>query len=170
MVDPSPADLSHLAARLIAGLSERGETIATAESLTGGLIGATITGVPGASASFRGGVISYATDLKAELAGVEMRILTEHGAVSAATAAAMASGVATRCAADWGIAVTGVAGPGPQEGHPPGTVYCAAARQPRQTQGSSNPSAEREYRFAGDRSQVRVATVRAALTLALKAV
>ncbi len=126
----SSADCSQLARELIHMLSQRAHTVATAESLTGGLIGAAITSVPGASAVYRGGIISYATELKSDLAGVPGTILARHGAVSEQTAAAMARGVATRCGADWGIAVTGVAGPDKQEGKPAGTVYCAVSCPP----------------------------------------
>lgn len=182
-----PAGLAALVADLVDALSGRGETVATAESLTGGLIGASITSVAGSSAIYRGGVISYATDLKSELAGVPPATLTEHGAVAGPTAAAMARGAATRCGADWGIAVTGVAGPDEQEGHPAGTVYAAVARWPGSSGTASGAHTDtmpsggkpcpvtaagtgpacwvRHYEFSGDRSQVRLATVRAALQL-----
>lgn len=161
----APADLTDLITELIARLSDRGETIATAESLTGGLIGAMITAVSGASAVYRGGVISYATDLKATLAGVSPRTLREHGAVAAPTAVEMATGVAARCEATWGIAVTGVAGPDPQEGHPPGTVFVAVAR-PADVWGGASPDSDvclRELSLVGDRASIRQQTVEAAL-------
>lgn len=155
-------DVAGLARDLIAALSDRDETMATAESLTGGLIGATVTSVAGASAIYRGGVISYATDTKTDLAGVPAATLAEHGAIAEQTAAAMARETAARCVADWGVAVTGVAGPAEQEGHPPGTVYAAVAR----SSGASGPACwVRHHQFAGDRGQVRTATVRAALQL-----
>jgi nicotinamide-nucleotide amidase len=169
-----------LAGRLIDVLSQHGRTIATAESLTGGMIGAAITSVPGASAVYRGGVISYATDLKSGLAGVPDTVLARHGAVSEQTAVAMARGVALRCGADWGIAVTGVAGPEEQEGNPAGTVYCAVSGPSGTAAAGADgagtdvvyPSEEggpcwvRGFEFDGDRGQVRAATVRGALDLA----
>ena len=108
------------AARVLAELRRRHETVATAESLTGGMLGTLLTAVPGASASYVGGVISYATRLKQTLVGVDAKILATPGPVASATAAAMATGVADRCQADWGVATTGVAGPDPQDGHPVG--------------------------------------------------
>ena len=82
-----------------------------------------LTGVPGASAVYRGGLITYATDLKATLAGVSAVTLERDGPVAPTTAAELAIGAARRCAADWGLAVTGVAGPDPQDGHPVGQVF-----------------------------------------------
>ena len=101
----------------------RGETVAAAESLTAGLFCATLAEVPGASATLRGGVVVYATDLKSALAGVPADLLAAHGPVSPETAAALAEGVRERCAATWGIGLTGVAGPDPVDGHGPGRVY-----------------------------------------------
>ena len=118
---------TQLAAMVLKRLQGRAETVATAESLTGGLLGGLLTDVPGASDSYVGGVISYATRLKATLAGVDPVTLRTVGPVAKQTAAEMASGVCQRCAADWGIATTGVAGPDPQDGHPVGEVYVAVA-------------------------------------------
>ncbi|MFJ3786738.1 CinA family protein [Streptomyces sp. NPDC090093] len=115
------------AARVLALLAERGQTLAVAESLTGGLVAAELTGVPGASASFRGSVTAYATALKHELLGVDEALLAERGAVDPEVASQMAAGVRARLGADWGIATTGVAGPDPQDGEPVGTVYVAVA-------------------------------------------
>src|SRR5689334_5234005 len=98
----SSAGATALAARLVATLRRRSQTIATAESLTGGLVGATITGVPGASAVYRGGLITYATDLKATLAGVALSVLATDGPVATTTAAQLAQGAARACGADWG--------------------------------------------------------------------
>lgn len=111
------------AAALVARLRDRGVTIATAESLTAGMLASTLAGVPGASAVLRGGLVVYATDLKHRLAGVPEDLLAEYGAVSAPTARALAEGAAHRCAADVGVGLTGVAGPDRQEGHPAGTVF-----------------------------------------------
>ena len=110
-------------ARLHRALLARGETVAAAESLTAGLFCATLATVPGASATLRGGAVVYATDLKAVLAGVPRDLLEDKGPVSPETAAALADGISTRCAATWGIGLTGVAGPDPVDGHGPGRVY-----------------------------------------------
>src|SRR5258705_10393467 len=115
------------AAELIGLLTARQESIAVAESLTGGLLAGALTDVPGASAVFRGGVVAYAAELKAVLLGVDRGLLDAHGAVSAEVAAAMAEGVRTRLGAAVGAATTGVAGPDPAEGKPAGTVYVAAS-------------------------------------------
>jgi nicotinamide-nucleotide amidase len=108
-------------------LSERGETMAVAESLTGGLVCATLVDVPGASATFRGGLIVYATDLKASLAGVSAALLADQGPVDGEVAVQLAEGARRRCGADWGLATTGVAGPEPQGGQPAGTVWIGIA-------------------------------------------
>lgn len=157
------------AARVLDLLRARSETLATAESLTGGLIGATLTDVPGASASYVGGVVTYATRLKAELAGVDPSILDRNGPVDPLTAMQMAAGVAERCDADWGLAVTGVAGPEPQDGHPVGEVWVAVARR---SSGSDEPDGQghtrgcvEELTLSGDRSAIRASTVQAALAL-----
>jgi len=159
--------LHELISGLIDGLSARGETVATAESLTGGLIGATLTSVAGASAIYRGGVVSYATDLKSTLAGVSESTLAEHGAVAQLTAVEMALGVAARCDATWGVAVTGVAGPEEQEGHPAGTVFTAVARKPpvagEWDQPTDSVVCVRKLSLDGDRAAIRNQTVRAAL-------
>ncbi|HZB31607.1 MAG TPA: CinA family nicotinamide mononucleotide deamidase-related protein [Streptosporangiaceae bacterium] len=108
-------------------LAERSATVATAESLTGGLLGARLTDMPGSSATFRGGVVAYATDLKAGLLDVPRDLLAAHGAVHADVAAAMARGVSERLGATYGLAVTGVAGPDHQDGHSVGTVHLSVA-------------------------------------------
>lgn len=111
------------AADLVSALTAREWTVATAESLTAGLLAATIADVPGASAVLRGGLVVYATELKHSLAAVPEEILAAHGAVSAETARALASGAASRCGAAVGIGLTGVAGPDRQEGKAVGTVH-----------------------------------------------
>ncbi|MFB9836954.1 CinA family protein [Actinoallomurus acaciae] len=108
-------------------LAEREATVAVAESLTGGLVGARLTAMPGSSATFAGGVIAYATPLKHALLGVPEDLLAAHGAVHPDVAVAMAQGVRERLGASYGLAVTGVAGPEPQDGHPVGTVHVAVA-------------------------------------------
>jgi nicotinamide-nucleotide amidase len=116
-----------LARRVLAALTERGETVAVAESLTGGLLAAALVEVPGASAAFRGGIVAYATDLKSTLLEVPDALLERHGAVHPEVAAAMASGVRTRLNATFGLATTGVAGPDPADGQPVGTVFIAVS-------------------------------------------
>jgi nicotinamide-nucleotide amidase len=108
-------------------LGERSATVATAESLTGGLLGAELTAMPGSSATFAGGIVAYATALKASLLGVPEDLLARHGAVHPEVAVAMAEGVRDRLGATYGLAVTGVAGPEPQDGRPVGTVHLAVA-------------------------------------------
>jgi nicotinamide-nucleotide amidase len=108
-------------------LAERSATVATAESLTGGLLGARLTDMPGSSATYRGGVVAYATDLKAGLLDVPRDLLAAHGAVHADVATAMAKGVKERLGATYGLAVTGVAGPDQQDGHSVGTVHLSVA-------------------------------------------
>lgn len=147
------------AAEVLAVLRSRGESVATAESLTGGLLGSLLTAVPGASDSYVGGVISYATRLKATLAGVDPQTLAALGPVAGPTAAAMAAGVAGRCAADWGVATTGVAGPDPQDGHPVGEVYVAVAHP------AFGLAEVRPLRLAGDRQAIRNEAAAQALDL-----
>ena len=115
------------AARVLALLQERGETVATAESLTGGRLAAALTAVPGASRSYLGGVVAYATSVKQEVLGVPATLVEQHGVISAECALAMARGAAAVTGADWGIGTTGVAGPDPQDGYPPGTVHVGLA-------------------------------------------
>jgi nicotinamide-nucleotide amidase len=140
------------AREIIGALGGRGQTIAVAESLTGGMLAAVLTAVPGASAVFRGGVVSYATDLKATLLGVPAGLLDRHGAVHPAVASAMAEGARQRLAATVGAATTGVAGPDPQDGQPVGTVHVAVSS-------ASGGTAVRSLALAGDRRQIRRATV-----------
>jgi len=142
-------------AELIAAFAARGLTVATAESLTGGLLAATLTSVPGASVVFRGGVVAYATDLKATLLGVDPALLDRVGPVDADVAAAMAGGVRHRLSASFGVAVTGVAGPDAQDGHPVGEVYVAVAGPHRVVVAG--------HRLTGGRAAIREATVAAAL-------
>lgn len=117
----------NVCAELVAELRRRGETVAVCESLTGGLASAMLVDVPGASAVLRGGLITYATDLKHTLAGVDEQILATHGPVSCECATAMAAGVRAACGSDWAVALTGVAGPDPQDGHPVGEVWIGFA-------------------------------------------
>ncbi|XVQ13349.1 CinA family nicotinamide mononucleotide deamidase-related protein [Spirillospora sp. CA-255316] len=114
--------------RVVHGLlAERSATVATAESLTGGLLGAELTRMPGSSATYAGGMVAYATALKEELLGVPADLLAAHGAVHPDVAAAMAAGVRERLGATYGVAVTGVAGPDPQDGQAVGTIFVGVA-------------------------------------------
>ena len=148
-------------------LAARGETLAVAESLTGGLLAATIVDVPGASAVFRGGLVVYATPLKHTLAGVPAPLLSANGPVDPAVAAALAAGARERCGADWGASTTGVAGPDAQGGKPVGRVYVAVAGP---LTGADGETLIRELDLAGDRAAVRAGAVRAALALLAEAV
>jgi len=131
-------------------------TVATAESCTGGLLAATLTAVPGASAWFRGGVVAYSNDLKIQLAGVRPATLESHGAVSSAVARELAQGARDRCSADLGIGITGIAGPGGgSEDKPVGTVCLAVADE--------HGIHDWTVRFKGGRETVRSGTVLFAL-------
>lgn len=138
----------------------RGKTLVTAESLTGGGIGALLTSVPGASQVYKGGVISYTDEVKRELLGVPGAYLTEFGAVSAPVAEAMAMGAKLYLQADVAVSVTGLAGPdGDAYGNPVGTVFIGYADAKGVSVG--------EYHFSGDREEVRNQTILAALDLIL---
>jgi nicotinamide-nucleotide amidase len=145
------------AAAAVHMLVERGETLAVAESLTGGLLAATIVEVAGVSAVFRGGLVLYATELKGSLGGVPTDLLDERGPVDPDVAIAMARGVRERCDTDWGAATTGVAGPEPQGGKPVGTVFVAV-------DGPGGP-AVRKLALDGNRAMVRDGAVTGALEL-----
>lgn len=179
MTEPAPL--------LISAAAARGLRIAVAESLTGGLLAAELVAVPGASRVFSGGVVAYDTALKHALLGVDAELLRARGPVDAEVARQMARGVRRACAvpepsvggtaseasraiaepareADLGIATTGVAGPDPdpQTGQPAGTVWVAV----------SGPGGERAELLEGlaglGREEIRIATVRAAIELALR--
>ena len=133
-----------------------GKGLATAESITGGGIGAKLTAVPGSSKVYAGGIISYTDEVKKQLLGVPGELLHQFGAVSAPVAEAMASGVRERLQADFGLSVTGLAGPGGDDyGHTVGTVFIGCSREGR--------TFSREYHFSGSREDVRNQTIRAAL-------
>ena len=152
-----------------AALRERSATLAVAESLTGGLLAVLLTDVAGASVTFRGGVVPYATPLKAALLGVPEDLLAERGAVDPDVALAMADGAAGRLAATYGLAATGVAGPDPQDGKPVGTVYVAYSRQVGAEPLPPRASRVREHRFSGGRAEIRAAAATAALELLAQA-
>lgn len=154
--DPSASGTPDVPA-LVHALRDAGATVACAESLTGGLVTARLVEVPGASAVVRGGVVAYATPLKAVLLGVDEALLAEHGAVHPEVARQMAHGVRTRLGADWGTATTGVAGPDPQDGQPVGTVHVAVA--------GPHGDAVRRLDLPGDRAAIRAGSVDAVLAL-----
>lgn len=138
-----------------------GKTLATAESCTGGMIGQLLTAVPGASSVYKGGVVSYCNEIKHRLLGVEEEILSEHGAVSAPVARAMAHGARKLLDADIAVSVTGLAGPGGDEfGNPVGTVFIGYS--------DAKVTLAEEYHFSGDRDAVREQAAQAALKLILK--
>lgn len=148
------------AAGVVARFAERGWTLGTCESLTGGLVAAALTDVPGASAVFRGGLVTYASDLKASLAHVDAEFIGKHGVINAETACQMAQGARVAMGVDWAVACTGVAGPAPQDGAEPGTVFIAVA-------GSDRVEA-RQLALVGQRRQIRQACVAHCLQLVLE--
>lgn len=145
------------AAGVLATLKRRGWSVAAAESLTGGLVVAALVDVPGASASVRGGIVAYATDVKASVLAVDPELLARSGAVDPDVARQMARGVRRVLGADVGISTTGVAGPDPQGGKPVGTVFVAVATPEREV--------VRRLALAGTRADIRAATLREALQL-----
>jgi len=151
-----------VAADLVARLTARGQTVAVAESLTGGLVAAELTDVAGASAVVRGGVLAYATDLKAQVLGVDRDLLARVGAVDPDVADQMARGVRSLMGATYGLATTGVAGPDQADGKAVGLVYVAVAGP-----GSATVKA---LRLSGDRGEIRTQSVRAVLALLADAV
>lgn len=153
--------MSDVAGRLVAACRERGLRLATAESLTAGLVASRIADVPGASDVLRGGVVAYATDVKHRVLGIDESLLGH--VVSEAVAVALAEAARDVAAADVGIGTTGAAGPDPLDGAPPGTAWIAVSV-------AGAPTVSRLLRLAGDRAAVRAGTAEAALALALAAV
>lgn len=138
-----------------------GKSLVTAESLTGGGIGAALTAVSGSSAVYKGGVICYTNWVKERILGVPEDILNTHGAVSKPTARAMAEGVRKLLQADVALSVTGLAGPGGDEfGNPVGTVFIGCC--------TGETTVVRYHCFSGSREDVRNQTIRAALELVLE--
>ncbi len=139
----------------------QGKTLVTAESLTGGGIGAALTAVAGASAVYKGGVISYTNEVKHRVLGVPQGVLDRHGAVSSPTAGYMAAGVRQLLQADAAVSVTGLAGPGGDEaGNPLGTVFIGYE--------DAHCREVRQFCFRGTRQEIRSQTVEAALALILE--
>ncbi|OHO56111.1 competence protein [Corynebacterium sp. HMSC035E02] len=150
--------------QLVAKLRERGETVAFCESLTAGLAAATVANVPGASAVLRGGLVTYATEVKAQFLNTTVDSLEAQGVVSAATAAEMAEAALVEMRADWGIGLTGVAGPDLQEGKPAGTVYVGLCGRV----GGDVAKRGVLYELPDERrNAIRAAAVQAALSLLL---
>jgi PncC family amidohydrolase len=154
VTSPAPEPLAELIVTL---LTERRQTLAVAESLTGGLLAASLVEVPGASVVFRGGIVAYATDLKSALLDVPPALLERYGAVHPDVASAMAEGVRRRLDATFGVATTGVAGPDPADGQPVGTVHIAASGQ--------FSAVRRTLSLAGGRRSIRDQTVLQSLSL-----
>lgn len=144
------------AAALLELLERRAASLATAESLTGGLLAARVTAVPGASRVYVGGLVAYATAVKRSLLGVPEPVVATYGVVSAQCARAMAAGARERFAATWAVATTGVAGPDLQEGKPAGTVYVGIAGPGQVTAVA--------LELAGDRATIRERTCDEALS------
>jgi nicotinamide-nucleotide amidase len=147
-----------VAAACLDALRKRGETVATAESLTAGLVCSTLATVPGASDCLRGGLAAYATDVKSSVLGVDPTLIERHGVVSAECAEAMADCARLLFGADWSVATTGVAGPTGQEGKPVGAVFVAVA-------GPSMAPRTDSLRLGGDRASIRRQAADAALAL-----
>ena len=156
--DVAGVDVDGLSEIVLEALRRRGQTLSAAESCTGGLISAHLTDVPGASDVFLGGVVSYSNEAKEEFIDVPHETLVEHGAVSEEVARAMASGVRGRFSSDWGVGITGIAGPtGGTEEKPVGLVHWAVA-------GPKGVWAKSRV-FLGDRTIVREWSLNAALDL-----
>jgi nicotinamide-nucleotide amidase len=154
-------DQQLLGATLHAELVRRGATLATAESLTGGALGDLISASPGASETYPGGVVSYATEVKTGVLGVRQATVDEYGVVSAECAREMAERVRALLGTDWGVSTTGVAGPTEQEGKPVGTVFVAVA--------GPDGVRHRQLDLDGDRAEIRQQTCVSAAKLVLEA-
>ena len=141
---------------LVKVLGDAGLTLATAESLTGGQLAAVLTGVPGSSKVYGGGVVSYATSVKIDVLGVPEELVAEHGVVSAECAAAMAESVRELLGSDVGLSTTGVAGPERQEDKPVGTVFIGVA--------SEAGTKVVPLSLSGDRSSIQRQVVDAAIS------
>ncbi|GGX70768.1 CinA family protein [Streptomyces fructofermentans] len=160
--------MTHPAAEVLRLLTVRGETLAVAESLTGGLVAAELAAVPGASKAFRGSVTAYATDLKRDVLHVDAALLERRGAVDPQVAAQMAAGVRRALGADWGIATTGVAGPDPQDGQPVGTVFVAVDGPFGAAGEASGGGKVAALRLNGSRTEIRMESVRSVVALLLE--
>jgi len=151
--------MMHLCSDILNAL--QGKTLVTAESCTGGGIGAAITAVSGSSKVYKGGIISYSNEIKAQQLHVPADVLRREGAVSGAVAEAMAAGAREVLAADVAVSVTGLAGPdGDEFGNPVGTVFIGYADQ--------RVNLSKKYLFSGNREEIRQAAIKAALELILE--
>ncbi|WAU84520.1 CinA family protein [Streptomyces sp. Qhu-G9] len=160
--------MTSTAAEVLRLLTVNGQTLAVAESLTGGLVAAELAAVPGASKAFRGSVTAYATDLKRDVLGVDATLLDQRGAVDPQVAAQMAAGARKVLGADWGIATTGVAGPEPQDGQPVGTVFVAVEGPSGALNGDAHGGKVSALRLNGSRTEIRKESVRRVLALLLE--
>jgi PncC family amidohydrolase len=154
-VSSTIGDVTDLGSRVHVLLRAEGSTVAVAESLTGGRLAVRFTDVPGVSETFLGGAVTYATELKISMLGVDEEIVEKHGVISAECAEAMASGVRATTGATYGLSTTGVAGPDSQEGQPAGTVFVGVA-------GPGFVTSE-QLDLSGDRTQIQEATCEAVL-------
>ena len=151
--------MTNLCCNVLSSLA--GRTLVTAESCTGGGIGAALTAIPGSSKVYKGGIVSYTNEVKINQLNVPQEILDREGAVSAPVAEAMAAGARLTLSADVAVSVTGLAGPdGDEFGNPVGTVFVGYA--------DNQKTISREYHFCGDREAVRRQAVEAALNLILE--
>jgi nicotinamide-nucleotide amidase len=148
-------NLHRLAEQAVGRAIERGLTVATAESLTAGMVAAVLAETPGASAMLQGGVIAYANSVKTDVLGVSRDVLDALGSVDGRVAAEMAAGARAACGADVGVATTGVAGPEPHDGKAVGTVYIGLATP----EGTTSFA----YQFEGSRQEIRSLACGAAL-------
>lgn len=147
-----------IAALNAAGVAGRDGGLCTAESLTAGLVASTLAEIPGVSAFLRGGVVAYTYDVKETLLGVDRELLESGGAVQEPVALAMARGAAASLKARWAIATTGVAGPGPSDGQPQGSVWIAVID-------TSGDERTRELHLDGDRNEVRTKAATSAIEM-----
>ncbi len=153
-------EIGDLATRIVKVATEKGITLSTAESLTGGMISTELTSVPGSSSVFKGAVVSYDLSVKSSVLDVDEKLLEIEGAVNAQTAQEMARGARARLDADVAVSATGIAGPsGAEPGKPVGTVFLGIA-------GDKGSSSER-FVFEGDRQQVRLLSTKEALRMML---
>jgi PncC family amidohydrolase len=158
--DVSP-DLQQLASQLLRGVAAREWRLGTAESLTGGMLGAAITAVPGASTRYAGGIVSYSDQVKKSVLGVPAQLLARYGAVSGEVAEAMARGCQSSLDVEVALATTGVAGPASDDrGTAVGTVFIACA--------TPDACVTRLLHLTGDRERIRHASTRAALELGIQ--
>ncbi|MCX6498157.1 MAG: CinA family protein [Arthrobacter sp.] len=155
-------NLHRLAEQAVGRAIERGLTVATAESLTAGMVAAVLADTPGASAMLQGGVIAYANSVKTDVLGVSRDVLDALGSVDGQVAAEMAAGARAACGADVGVATTGVAGPEPHDGKAVGTVYIGLATP----EGTTSFA----YHFEGSRQEIRALACGAALERLLESV